>query len=272
MDEEKAVFVPRASAPAAELCRAFEDLARCLAPIELAEVPFYALPLSSLPSELHGVLGHCDGMYSRSFSESLKPYVTGHRGAGPTVLVRDVVDPQHVHLVAAEVQTIYAARGETRSIEELSAYIEAPSADRIAGILTHELGHALVDVANGGFESFESMFEGAERFKKRYAAEQLHDAVVAGSQEGPRPPQLLAHGFEFTRVVCHLDWRLRRLGFDLSAHLDCAGEKYEMAVYSDCYEALGAEMRDCRNKSFKEILGRPLPDEFRRCDRTPRPA
>lgn len=241
-----------------EVCRAFDGLAVALAPVDLYNLPFYAMPTSALNDSLQAGSRHTGGWFSTIAYHWCKPFLSVDRGPGPTILVHDVVTPEAARDLAAQAVAVLAASGETATVEEMLAYVRPPSLESLLGTLTHELAHALESIVTGEFAERSDVFEG------RAASTMLRRMVARAQVETEPDPAIDCHGLPFTRIVAHLDYRLRQGGV-FSTRLNTAGERYAQRPYSDCYAALGSELAKCRRMSFQEIVALPMPPAFAAC-------
>lgn len=260
------------TASAAEICHAFECLAKeVLAPKDLADWPFYAMPTSSLPPRVLAVSPRSLGWYNNWAYLWIRPYLPHDRGAGPCVVVSDKLSDSHALELARRARLAYLAKGEDVSIEELLQYVPqckslVRTLPQICEILTHELAHAIVSLATGNiFTEFGEFFDTEPAFARK--ASSLLDSQAAENklqQENDPPPQLERHGLGFTRVVGHLDFRLKTAGV-CAGDFRAAGERYRQEEYSVCYAALGDEPSHHCESTFKEILTLPMPLAFKKC-------
>ena len=264
-----------ADADALTVCRAFERVAVSLAPIDLDGLPIYAMPASALPPEFTTASRHSGGWYHDMAYHWARQHLPDDHGPGPTVFVKDICNDEAAHNIAIEAQTIYATtRGKRVSIKELLQIILLIPlifpVEAICGTLVHELGHALSSLAEGDWQMWDEVVDMRKQSRIDWSLKQFDQLVeyeYKQQQDSKSPPQLDSHGLRFTRIICHLDYRLRAAGV-CSEHLGAAGERFEQQEYADCYAALGDEPSDCRDESFAEILARPMPAAFMRCSLT----
>lgn len=261
----------RSDAKPLDICRAFERTASTLlAPTDLAAWPFYAMPTSVLPPKFLEASRHCGGWFNHLSYFWLREYLPNDRGPGLAVVVNDVRTPEDAHNLARAAQSLYAAQGEVVSIEELLEFV--PPMDTVSAIcriLNHELAHLLDCLASGEWQDWIETFGDviwrpsvvagvARRFDEL--------ASCRDRQEVVPPPNLDQHGLRFTRIVCHLDYRLRRAGVYMERPLST--EFYGQLPYSRCYSALQKEMAAYCQKGFRQIISLSLPPAFAKCDAT----
>ncbi len=212
-------------APAVKVCAAFERLAVALAPRDLS-MPVYCM-LRDLSPAFAGCFCHLA-------YPAVKTELPEDRGWGVVLL---------------------ASSGMLNRIPP--HYVN----EMLCLILTHELGHALCSLSS--FQDWqEALADVAER-PAIAAAAAMRFAPMTDPARTEAGPQLDSHGLNFTRAIAHLDYRLRRAGVVIDDV--AAGKRYGQRDYPDCYAALGGEPASCSEKSFAEILARPLPPAFQEC-------
>lgn len=258
---EKLLQVP-ADAGSLAVCRAFEQLASTLAPHEFDRRPFYAMPTSALPPKFSEASRYCGGWYSDWCYFWMRASLPDDRGIGPAVVVHDVRNMSETH---DYVRSFFVARGEPftmADIEEVLAELPTVDAiDRLCRILTHELAHAVDSLESGEFDCW---LEVVERPAFTLGIARGLDRTVERAQQltGPEP-YLESHALRFTRIMAHLDYRLRAIG--VHAELVAAGERYGQRSFADCCVALENEPAEFCDKSFAEILSMPMPPAFQEC-------
>jgi hypothetical protein len=164
---------------------------------------------------------------------------------------------------------VSGARGEQVDLQELVELAQALPfhLDRFCGRLVHELAHAIDSLADGEFQCWADAIDIRER-RVASAGQQFDRLVEYKQSEHVAPsPQLHCHGLRFTRIMAHLDYRLRGAG--VRANWDVAGARFNQRPFDDCVAALGDEPARCVNKSFKEILQLPMPSAFAACELMP---
>ncbi len=250
-----------ADATPLEICAEFEKLAVALAPLDFDKLPFYAMPTSSLPPKFIQAQRDCMGWYHSLLFHWIRPCLPEYRGIGPAVVVVSEIEPAQRKQIVREIERICRDRGrELPSDESIdSVFDELVSLESLCGILVHELEHAIDGLAAGEWYDAVVAYRGGAA---RPVFETMIERETARTE--PLPPQLDCHGLRFTRIVCHLDFRLRQAGVR-SSRFSCAGKKYGIADYDTCYAALGDEMAMYAATSFESILALPMPPDFAAC-------
>jgi hypothetical protein len=254
------------------LCEAFEPFAReVLAPIDLAKWPFYAVAVSTLPADFTTASRHANGWFHTNSYHWVQPYRPRDLGPGPVLFITDIRSPESRRHIAKQMQQRLAERGEHATIDDLLQDVPtAISPESICRTLTHELAHALDNLADGSFSDNLEILDGAANIvgvdRVSNSLDRKFDDLVARKQhEQTAPPfDRTCHGLRFTRIMAHLDVRLQRHGVQVARFFD--SENYGLPEFSTCRDALGDEPTRCLDESFVEILDRPLPVAFKRIE------
>lgn len=263
-------------APAVEVCQAFEQFAHKLAPQDLAGWPVYCLPVSSLPEDYTKAARFRGGWHNARSYFSVSRHLPRDAGYGPVLFVNDMQSPEWAMQLATVAQAALERRGETETIEELLDCVPmSKPIEFLCRVLTHELGHAISNLAAGEFECMKAVHDrlpiARANLTRTQDAQLASDAATEASRKEPPPPQVDSHGLPFTRVMAHLQHRLSMLGVDAVAH-GVAGERFNQREYTECEASLGSEPQECLEESFKTLLERPMPPAFAACELQPRVA
>ena len=208
------------------VCQGFERLAPRLAPIDLT-YPVYAV-LTSLSPAFAGCFDHLAYF-------GIRNELAVDRGPGLVLFVSEAMLQRIPSHLAPEV---------------------------LFWILLHEFGHAICSLASGEFQSWVEMLATVQTPKlSAFAANRM--SSMTDPAQSDAGPQLESHGLTFTRVMAHLDYRLRRAGIE--SEIAAAGERYGQRPYRECLVALGDEPARSVDKPFSEIISRELPPEFASC-------
>ena len=264
----KLLGVP-ARADSMQVCKAFERLAVALAPRDLKGLPLYAMPISALPPEFMLASRFTGGWFHVLAYFWARPYLPDDRGPGPTFFVQDIRTEENARSLATAAQTVLTVGGEVVEIEELLEFVPPMNTESLCKTLVHELAHALESLADGDWQMWNEIAKIRSRKDpslKRLDTTANFDELLSRKQKQTEegPPRLDCHGLRFTRIICHLDHRLRSVGID-GGDYSAAGECFEQRDYSDCCDALGSELEECHRKSFADILDSPPPPAFEKC-------
>lgn len=257
--------VPENASPI-EVCAGFERTAPALlAPLELTAFPVYSVATSTLPPRFQVASRGCDGWFSARGYFWLKPHLPVDRGPGFALIVVDGYTIEDAESWARGAVAVYAAKGEVVSVEEMLEYVSSVfSIARLCRILTHECAHAIDSLNSGEFCDWMEALGGwkpAEQAAANYFDRNAERLLNFPPADKPDP---ISHGLRFTRILAHLDFRLRRAG--VHAGRMVTSRNYGLAPYADCYEALSTEPAKFGNRSFADILARPMPPAFAACD------
>ncbi|MAT71185.1 MAG: hypothetical protein CMJ58_16865 [Planctomycetaceae bacterium] len=255
-----------ANPTALAVCTAFAKFAvDALAPRDFRGIPFYAMPLSSLPDRLTDATAPTfAGWYSDLTYFWIRESLPQDRGPGPTVVTTDVVSREATHDLARKAQIVYAAMGEDVPIEELEEIARDTSVDLLCEILTHELAHAVVSLVEGEFDCWAEV---ARRKKGLPFVESRLNSLAESTKQNHDPgPQLDCHGPRFVRTHVHLAARLRRRGLT-SFKIRWPEHNYGHRPFEECYAALVDETDRRSDQSFAKILSTRGPRAFLDCCR-----
>jgi hypothetical protein len=204
-----------------------EWLCRAVAGRDLANVPLYIVPQSSLPKQA-GSAKHCYGYTTPSLDLYLRDHISGWRGRGPCMVINDI------------------ALAQDFATEDLDY--------ATAKLVLHELAHIL-----------DRPVVFAERRDAPAAKIKFEAMVVADAGERPpreELPRYFGHEFDFIRVCLHLVFRAQRIGLPIKPAALCAGFRYGLSHASEYAEALDDEPARCVGMLFREIAATSPPPAF----------
>ena len=218
--------------PAANLCVRAESLCRRIAPLDLAGLPLYIVPLSRIKSILGGP-SVCDGFTSPSLDLYLRNDIgSSWRGRGPCMVINDL---QFGDEELEDIELVFFAT----VLHEFAHILERPR-------LFHERSDA--EPTRLAFESI-------------VLAAYVQDPPIEGM---PERPGLQDHGERFIRAALHLRHRAEIAGVAIGPTLVCRNRDYGLSHANAYPAALGDEPVRLADARIRDVLASPPPAEFSR--------
>jgi hypothetical protein len=211
---------------------------------------------------------HCGGWFSCQAYFWVRNYLPIDRGPGLAFVVRDFRNAELDDNLVSIAQKHLEASGESISLEELSnELLQYFTFEGFCRTAIHELAHGLTAIALGWFqEEMEFMCEllqhpGTSQRTADYLSKSLSKLTAKRDLEF-QPPEidLTWHDSNFTRIMAHLDFRMRTLGAVLGDLEKTT--RYGQQSYAQCFAAIQEECRECKSMAFRDIMQRPVPAEF----------
>jgi hypothetical protein len=218
--------------PVANLCARAETLCRRIAPLDLAGLPLYVVPLSRIKSILGGP-SVCDGFTSHSLDLYLRHDIgSSWRGRGPCMVINDL-----------------------QFGDEAPEDIERA----VFAIVLHEFAHIL--------ERSWSFRDRSDAEPARLAFEAIVLAAYVQdppNEDMPERPGLQDHGERFIRAALHLRHRAEAAGVCIGPALVCPNRLYGLSHANAYRDALGDEPVRLADARIRDVLASPPPEEFSR--------
>jgi hypothetical protein len=209
-----------------------ESLLRAIAPVDLADVPIYFVCATDAPGLASGDFA---AFVSPNADVIYRDCIDGWRGRGIAVVVNED---------AVEREACERGQSVWRSL---------------VAICLHEIAHILEDPIYLSFAFPETPPERLGRVR-RVIAEYLHEREVATIKQ----PTWHDHGPRFFQAAEHVRYRAAQLGEAFAPSAIVANYRYIRAATNEFAVALGDEPHRCRNDTFADIRGSPLPAAFQR--------
>lgn len=229
---------------ALSICQAFERVAAQLAPIDLAAMPFYAMPVSKLGAFFRTTTKYACGYFHPDVAGWLRDHVDW-RGDGIGVVWNDVNTADGLEQWRADAVHRMSEQEATDIVNEVTLL-------KGAEVLLHELAHGLDFLAMGKLDQPET-----DRSKLLASFAWL---VESNLQTDVKPAVGVEyHDLRFIRVMVHLHYRLCKLGVSLPPdEVRCAGSLYGQSGFGLYVDAFGYEPGYMADLSFREIMAEPF--------------
>lgn len=206
-------------------------LCRAVASHELANVPVYIVPQSTLPAEL-GRSSVCDGFTSPSLDLYVREFIPDYRGRGPCMVINDLT---------------LCEQTDPADFEQA-----------MLAVIIHELAHVLERPM-----LYRMRDETSDVVLAREAAAVV-DVISSDPSDHELAVPFLGHEVRFIRVALHLRYRAATAGTDLPEATLCAGRDYGLSHACRYREALSDEPARLAEQSISAVLARPPPLAFTR--------